>query len=254
MRRSSDGTANATAYLGDGEGSLGEFGEFVNTWDFGDFDPKTTYLNLDYNNDGLDDILALNDSPDSTSLATVWLSDGLGNFTISGDQQMDTFSLGESTSANSYLIFDVDNDADVDLLEIWQDVDSTAKMTTWLNDSLGGFEESVTPRSFGSFSTENSHLVLDANNDGFKDLVIIWSGTDGTANATAYLGDGEGSLGEFGEFVDTWDFGDFDPKTTYLNLDYNNDGLDDILALNDSPDSTSLATVWLSDGLGSFTL
>ena len=143
---------------------------------------------------------------------------------------MVTFSLEESSSANSYLIFDVDNDADVDLLEIWQDVDSTARITTWLNDSLGGFEKSVTTHSFGSFTSENSHLVLDANNDGFQDLVLIWAGLDGTANATAYFGDGEGSFGEFGNFVDTWDFGDFYPERTYLNLDYNNDGLDDIVA------------------------
>ena len=167
---------------------------------------------------------------------------------------MVTFSLGEFHSANSYLIFDVDNDADVDLLEIWQDVDTTAKVTTWLNDSLGGFEESITTHSFGSFASENSHLVLDANNDGFQDLVLIWAGADGTANATTYLGDGQGRFGEFGDFIYTWDLGDFDPQRTYLNLDYNNDGLDDIVAINDSPEHTTLATVWFSDGLGSFTL
>ena len=61
-------------------------------------------------------------------------------------------------------------------------------------------------------------------------------------------------LGEFGDFVYTWDFGDFDPERTYLNLDYNNDGLDDIVGINDSLDNTALATVWFSDGLGSFTL
>ena len=159
----------------------------------------------------------------------------------------------EFNPKNIYLLFDLDGDEDSDVLEISQALDGRNNATTWLNTD-GNFEKVAMTRRFGNFNSENNYVLLDANNDDLIDLVQVWQGQDGTANATTYLADEQGKFGRFGNFVDNWDFGDFDPERTYTGIDYNNDGFNDLIHRNDNPDSNSVWTVYLGDGSGSFAL
>ena len=156
-------------------------------------------------------------------------------------------------NSNEYLIFDLDADGDMDLLEIGKGVKGGTNATRWYYDGEN-FQKDVVTYGFSSFNQDNNYVVVDANNDGLPDLVEVWQGKDGTANATTYWGDQEGRFGSFGNFTYTWNFGEFNPsKYSYVGIDYNNDGWQDLVRRNNNPlEGEEIWQPYLGDGEGQF--
>ena len=234
-----DGTANTTTWFSNGNG---EFGNEIVTLDFGDFNTDSTYLNLDGNNDGLTDIVEIWQGLDGTANATTWFSNGNGSFR----NIRYTWDFGNFNTDNTYLSLDGNNDGLTDIVKIWQDVDGTANATTWFNDGNGRFGNEIVTLDFGNFNTDNTYLSLDGNNDGLTDIVEIWQGLDGTANATTWFNDGNGRFGLFGNRSDTWNFGKFRPDTSYLALEANSDNRTDLVEIWQDNDGSAKATTWIN--------
>lgn len=157
----------------------------------------------------------------------------------------------EFSPENEYLLFDLNGDGSGDVLEVSSNSDGSANVTSWLNNNET-FEKYAMTLSFTEFNTDDQYILIDANNDNLFDLVQVWQGRDGTANATAYLQDEMGKFGRFGQFTYNWDFGNFDPDRSYLGVDFNDDGFQDIVHRNTNLDAASLWTVYLGDGTGGF--
>lgn len=152
---------------------------------------------------------------------------------------------------NQYLLFDLDRDGSGDILEVSANPDGSATAITWLNNDET-FEKYAMTRSFTEFNADDQYILVDANNDNLFDLIQIWRGRDGTANATSYMQDETGRFGRFGQFTYNWDFGEFDPEISYLGVDFDGDGFQDIVHRNTNLDAGSIWTVYAGDGQGGF--
>ena len=124
-----DGTANATTWFSDGNG---RFGNEIVTLDFGDLNVDSTYLSLDGNNDGLTDIVEVWQGLDGTANVTTWFNNGNGQFGLF-DNRSHTWNFGEFRPETSYLALEATSDNRTDLVEIWHNIDGSAKATTWIN-------------------------------------------------------------------------------------------------------------------------
>ena len=235
-----DGTANTTAWFN--IDANGRFGNEVVTLDFGDFSTDNTYLSLDANNDGRTDIVEIWQGLDGTANVTTRFSNGNGSF----KNVSYTWDFGDFSTNSTYLSLDGNNDGRTDIVEIWQDVDGTANVTTWFNNGNGIFNNQIVTLDFGDFSTDNTYLSLDGNNDGLTDIVEIWQGLDGTANITTWFNDGNGRFGIFGDISYTWDFGEFRPDSSYLVLETNSDDRTDLVQVWQDTDSSANVTTWIN--------
>lgn len=215
----------------------------LTTLEIGEFRPNTFYLNLDSNNDGLTDIVEIWQGLDSSANATTWLGDGNGRF----DNEIATINfLGGFSADRTYLSLDGNNDGLTDIVEIWQGIDGTANATTWFNDGNGRFRNEIVTLDFGYFSTNRTYLSLDGNNDRLTDIVEIWQGIDGSANATIWFNDGNGRFGLFGNRSNTWKFGEFRPDSSYLALEANSDNRTDLVQVWQDLDGSARATTWIN--------
>ncbi len=124
-----DGTTNATTWFSDGNG---RFGNEIVTLDFGDLNVDSTYLSLDGNNDGLTDIVEVWQGLDGTANVTTWFNNGNGQFGLF-DNRSHTWNFGEFRPETSYLALEATSDNRTDLVEIWHNIDGSAKATTWIN-------------------------------------------------------------------------------------------------------------------------
>ena len=107
----------------------------------------------DFDNDGSPDLFVANssDQPDQ-----IWLNDGSGTFTDSGQE------LGNSSS-DTIELDDIDDDGDVDAVVVG------ASTTVWLNDGSGTFVES--DESISS-SSVNAVDMGDLDGDGDSDIFL----------------------------------------------------------------------------------
>ena len=234
-----DGTANTTTWFSDGNGS---FGDEIVTTSFGNFNADSTYLSLDGNNDGLTDIVEIWQGLDGTANVTTWFSNGNGSFR----NIRFTWDFGDFNADSTYLSIDGNNDGLTDIVEVWQDVDGSANVTTWFNDGNGVFRNEIVTLNFGDFNADSTYLSIDGNNDGLTDIVEIWQGLDETANATIRFNNGNGQFGQFGKISFTWDFGDFSADSSYLALEANRDNRTDLIEISQDVDGSASSTTWIN--------
>jgi hypothetical protein len=194
--------------------------------------------------DGDGDLDALVASPFGNEVETVWLNDGVGNF--SAHPTTPTFGAGGSLGIT---LGDFDSDTDLDA--VVANARGNEAETVWLNDGAGNFSAHPTVPSFGAGESYNTALG-DLDNDGDLDAVV--------ANAynqaeTVWLNDGSGG---FSAHPTTPSFG---AQTSYDvalgDLDGDND-LDAIVAnyvvMSGGREIKEPETVWLNSGTASVQL
>ena len=168
--------------------------------------------------DGDGDLDLVEGNYDYYAANKLWLNDGSGNFSDSGE------ALGDNRQTIIVLLNDIDGDGDLDILE------TAGHGTIWINDGTGGFTDSG--QSIGDGST--SALVPgDVDGDGDLDLLVgnasssgdtVWINDGNTifSSSGQHLG-GEGST-RSAEMADVDGDGDLDvlvgnqgPNTVYIN-------------------------------------
>ncbi len=203
---------------------LGTSGDFSAGTSFGS--GHTIDLALaDFDGDGdLDAFLANRNSEPNE----VWLNDGSGTFTSTG-QALGTRSSDTARAA------DMDGDGDLDVVVGNRSGDPSV---VWLNDGSGTFTEGAT----FSDSHNNKDLVLaDLDLDGDLDVVEQnWSGQN-----SVFLNDGRGNLTESSNLGSN-------RTVAGRGGDMNGDGAIDIVAC--VPGTSGGVEVWTNDGAGSFSL
>ena len=158
---------------------------------------------------------------------SVWLNDGKGNFTDSGQ------SLGSSYSA-AVRLTDTDRDGDLDAITVGWDEDGTI----WFNDGAGNFAESKNHLSSGRIHMHGMTLG-DVTGDGIDDAILT-----GSPNQL-WFNDGTGTFINSDQRLasqacDTAALGDFD-----------GDGdLDAYLAVGTT--GTAQDQIWINQGDGYF--
>jgi len=203
-----------TVWVNDGNGNFIDNGQSLGQ-------KKTTALILgDFDGDGDLDAVEGNSAIAPTESANlVWINDGKGNFSDSGQL------LGDSLS-RTFDRGDVDGDGDLDLIE------GTYGVKIWLNDGKGNFTNSG--QLLGTNNTTSAVLVdLDGDND-----LDIFAGTD-TRGSQVWLNDGKGVYTSSNQNISSA------LSAAFQDLDGDGD-LDAFLGHITN-------TVWLNDGKGFFT-
>ena len=156
----------------------------------------------------------------------VWLNDGSGTFTDSGQ------SLGTDGTEGSFAA-DIDSDGDLDFIA----GNNGSPHNVWLNDGSGTFTDSG--QSLGAGMTTTSILAADFDGDGDFDFT---DGNQSQANLI-WINDGNGIFADSGQTLGT-------NATKFLNGgDIDDDGDIDIVEGNGNEPNK----VWLNDSYGTFT-
>lgn len=218
--------------------------------------PQTYAVALgDLDGDGDLDAFLANGENEVPVPNTVWLNDGVGNLSDTGQQ------IGEQESHDVILI-DMDLDGNLDAL-----ISNTGTMSLYLNNGQGGFARS---RYVGPFEEGNYVLALavgDVNGDGYPDVfaggccggVEMWD--DGRRLVhppvdSLWLGDGQGGFVDSGQRFDLYGTdavalgdldGDGDLDAFFGNSASHLDQSENFV--HNQPDS-----VWFNDGQGQFRL
>ena len=156
---------------------------------------------------------------------TVWLNDGSGTFTDTGQ------TLGNANSAVA--LGDLDGDGDLDAF----DADFNTSDKVWLNDGSGTFSDSGQNLS----SDDNTNLALgDLDGDGDLDVFLInYNGPN-----SVWFNDGAGIFTNSGQSL-----ADTGQGVGITLADTDSDGdLDAIVGVRSGANQ-----LWLNDGAGSFT-
>ncbi len=166
----------------------------------------------------------------------VWLNDGTGVFTDTGQR------LGHSES-RGVALGDFDGDGDLDaFVANLSDLNGNRTDKVWLNDGSGNFTDSGQP--FGNSGSYNVALG-DLDGDGNLDAFVSSTGAN-----LVWLGDGRGNFSDSGQRL-----GDSGSTTVSLG-DLDNDGDLDAFISNIYPGTYPHFrpnTVWFNNGDGIFT-
>jgi len=216
--------------------------------------PKTRAVALaDLDGDGDLDAYAANGKNEGIEPDRVWLNDGTGKFTDSGQK------IGE-WNGYDVVMRDVDNDGDVDAL-----VANSGAVAMWSNNGAGTFSSRV--RTFGDSELGAYHFSLGVGDlDGDGDLDIFMAGCCGAVASgpggnwvmlpynTVWLNDGQGNFLDTGQRLRSLG------SSAVAVGDLDGDGDLDAFVGNSSYQANTSAnpigpqpdTVWLNDGSGQF--
>ena len=196
----------------------------------------------DLDGDGDLDIFIANDADWGNKNPTVglpnevWLNDGNGKFTDSGQR------LGYLASVDVAL-GDVDGDGDIDAIVANLHNTDLGNLTyqpneVWLNDGKGNFRNSGQSLGVGSLHVK----LVDIDGDGDLDAVFQHPRGDGFV---IWINDGKGKFTKSNNTLGNGSniaFGDLD-----------SDGDQDAFIVKGGPNGSAPCEVWLNDGNGKFT-
>ena len=196
-------------WFGDGQGRFVDSGQRLGR------DSTWGVALADFDGDGdLDAVDANHGGSQSQEANIVWLNDGRGRFTDSGQR------LGVQVSMD-VAVGDVDGDRDVDVV-----IGNYGTTDLWLNDGRGRFTATGQP-VIGSIRT-NAVLLVDLDKDGDLDLVKANTGYD-----HIFWNDGAGRFTDSGQRLgEIHDCGDGPATQDAAVGDLDGDGDLDILAVN----------------------
>ena len=183
----------------------------------------TTPLSLvikDLNADGFNDLTVTNSGSNSVG---IFINSGSGTFAAPVN-----YSVG--TTPNSIDAADIDNDLDADLVIGNSGSNNFSRLS---NNGSGVFGTAV---NYSSTDLGTKGVVLtDYNNDGFQDVMAVYTNTAGTTGFAALsLGNGTGAFSFYRRFaVGTSPLG-------IISLDANNDTRMDAAVINEINESVSV--------------
>lgn len=142
----------------------------------------------DVDQDGDPDILLAGKGIGNVLISDIFLNNGDGVFTPSGNNNFIPVQFGRVA------FLDVENDEDFDLVISGQKEDGMSSTTLYLNDGGGNFS-AVTNSAFAQMSAADVDAA-DIDNDGDWDVLISGTTDDFTVLTTLYLNDGDGQFSE----------------------------------------------------------
>lgn len=224
-------------YLNDGSGNFEiKTGTILQGVDFG----YTGLADID-NDDDLDLLISGRNS--SVTYANIYRNDGIGNFTLDLDNNIQPNSEGEFKFA------DIDNDNDMDLLVTGYDnlvnYDKIAKL--YINNGTGLYTEKSGSPFIGVASS--SVEFFDMDNDGDLDVIIAGSDIDDIPTTILYSNDGAGNFSLFDNSTFTHIY-----SGGIAVADTDNDGDQDILLVGFDINNIGASELYLNDGTGIFTI
>jgi RHS repeat-associated protein len=214
---------------------------------------------VDLDGDGRTDLLvAFQDPIDNTLKLAAYLSDGEG-FTAADNSPFATGEPWDPASHIRFFAMDANGDGRTDLVEAFAQ-DGRLCFRTFLSrfgePSSPGFAPAIYSATVDPAypADEGAFWAMDVNGDGMMDLVRVWRDTDFTVHATAYVSVGNAiDQVTFATRVDTkLDISSLADRS-FLPVDVNGDGIQDLLHIWRDADGTTLhfATL-LSKANGSF--
>ncbi|WP_115816834.1 BspA family leucine-rich repeat surface protein, partial [Winogradskyella eximia] len=228
----------AELYINDG---FGNFSLVTGTPFLGVTQASVNFADVDNDNDL--DVLIVGFSVLNSPRASLYINDGLGNFTLA----VGTPFVGTSRGAADFADIDSDGDLDVIVTGYILANNPINAPRLYVNDGLGNFSL-VTGTNFAIVDYGDCKFK-DVDGDNDEDLIIIGSVTSTSRIAYIYSNDG---LGNFSLVLSTAqlagvqygavDFADVDGDSDY----------DVVVTGNTGGDLTS--NVYLNDGLGAYTL
>lgn len=196
-----------------------------------------TLLSADLDNDGDIDLiqsgLGLNLSGTNAKV-TVFLNDGLGDFTIKAQPFTDYFT------TEIMVLGDLDDDGDLDLI-----ISAINRTDVYLNDGEALF--SIDDRTNLTAADSGEILIGDIDNDGDQDVLQFGGIGSSLSFFSLYLNDELGALRN--SFTSA-----FAPlrlaKAAFIDVE--NDGDLDVLSFGINPDEELVASLCTNDGLGNY--
>ena len=175
---------------------------------------SVAYADIDL--DGDNDLLITGNGPGTGVSSTLYVNDGLGNFTAMSQPAIVNVFAGAAEFA------DVDNDGDMDLFMTGNTSSPAATANLYLNDGMGNF----TLASGTPFEASNSGDIDfgDIDGDGDIDLIMTGKNASDSVFSKLYLNNGAGSysLVSGTSFTPVW-------KSSTEFIDVDNDGDLDLL-------------------------
>lgn len=215
-------------WLNDGNGNFVSNGQSLGTRN------SVSVVLGDFDSDGDLDAFVANGGGSGNRGNRVWLNDGNGQFSDSGQ------NLGNRSTSNVELS-DVDSDNDLDIVVTnISNGGSDPSNRVWLNNGTGVFSDSG--QSLGTTATSEV-AVLDLNDDGFPDFVFSNTFED----SETYVNDGNGNFTFFNHVLLNAD----GVGKRIKSADLDNDGDEDLVACFFS--NTHHNRVLINNGNGTFT-
>ncbi|MDB9436854.1 calcium-binding protein [Dolichospermum lemmermannii CS-548] len=215
-----------------------KFSNISSSYYIGGFSADQTYLSLDANKDGLNDIIQIYNSNGTAKVASK-INQGNGNFSSLGDYEIGGFDANQK-----YLSLDANKDDRNDIIQIWNK-NGTAIASPKINQGNGNFSWGG-DYEIGGFDANQKYLSLDANKDGLNDIIQIWN-KNGTAIASPKINQGNGNFSWGGDY----EIGAFSADQKYLILDANDDGRNDIIQIYNTNGTTKVSPK-INQGNGNF--
>jgi hypothetical protein len=200
---------------------------------------SVAYADIDL--DGDNDLLITGNGPGTGVSSTLYVNDGLGNFTAMSQPAIVNVFAGAAEFA------DVDNDGDMDLFMTGNTSSPAATANLYLNDGMGNF----TLASGTPFEASNSGDIDfgDIDGDGDIDLIMTGKNASDSVFSKLYLNNGAGSysLVSGTSFTPVW-------KSSTEFIDVDNDGDLDLLICGANASDVSTTKLYENNGIGTFSL
>ena len=208
------------------------------------FPPSTdgTWLMVDYDGDGVPDLVFIKTSNTDTAKAEVHIASAASNFQT---RILETGTTFPPSTDGTWLMLDYDGDGVPDLVFIKTSNTDTAKAEVHIASAASDFQTRIleTGTTFPP-STDGTWLMVDYDGDHIPDLVFIKTSNTDTAKAEVHIASAASSFQT--RILETGTT--FPPSTdgTWLMLDYDGDHIPDLVFIKTSNTDTAKAEVHIA--------
>ncbi|GFO72878.1 hypothetical protein BJAS_P3414 [Bathymodiolus japonicus methanotrophic gill symbiont] len=218
-----------------------------------------TFMSFDKNGDGISDIIKIYKGNDGLTYARTYLSvAGEPNFDEEEYiQQLDSRYVDSGKGKASYTGRDINGDGLKDIVEMMpdsQDDNSTYTITVHYADVKGGFptKEIINNQINGSVvpRVDQSINFVDVDADTVSDFFLMTPTTPSLMATPLYNRQGkfQSPTDGSGAMIDLGAVGDWDGIPAYKFIDFNGDGLSDIIKFNYTKAEPIIGDIYMNSG------